>query len=1572
MAAASLSLNAPMCYNHPEKRADFKCFDCKYDRIICLCPQCNIQVHSLDVFKAHRYEQIEVLGKQRRLSQDVQDIEKLLEVENELLQSVLTRLKYTEEEEKQTLNQLVQMQLATKRRVAEIKGCTGAVEKAFQYLAKVSNMLIQCSTPDKESSSELDQAVADTNATVTIKQPDSSESDSFQQPTSVPAQDTLPGNEEQEVPEEPKVQLSKEMEGKEVFPVSVIGSLARNGSFWISKTGEPAIEMRKEIVMAINNHYKKHGFGNPVVPKVGTFCAALNRQSKEFCRTRVESVPSSEKCKIRFLDYGFVEESVPSFLCELSSDLDEKFIPYQAFQACLLSNLDTQLPYEAKWCFKDLTFSRELMAAVQGQVIDKKGTVIYHLLLSTCGDNAVCINSKVAQLVEEQKLATEDHPAQPREAKANAEEPVVQKDASEVQTQDTGGTCNLAQEVDSEHAVSFGETVAKTDTEHSVSDEKVTGKDKISVNAEIIGSKQTLRPDAEEFVPLSPERDKVLDKISSLPASKQARIPGILHLPGQDSFAKALFMSESKVDNVPSSDHLPNDMPASELQTKDVLVHDHQGNQMSGLKDQAENMPTSESQTQNEPTSEYSVEGVAKKVQTEQKVTDVPAYELLVKKGSTFQHLGSEAPTLGPEVNEVFSIEHYRNAVPDNHLSVGVVDVAMYNYILNKCSVSMICMEELPYARFVLIKSDPRRIIEAMKFDIWCSNTRTNRMLNLALNSVRNGGRGSVFLLFAGHKFIKFCGLAEMLTSVDPTQSCPMLNEPFKFGGKMVGRCDIRWIYANSLYFKDIKFRPESRVSVGYFTEAMDGCEIANDVGRSIVKAYESITYFNSILQDAINTRQSNIDNQKEKQLRSDAELPWWKIAKEELSDDSPASQEDWDQEMEDSLKTSEGPGTGNDKTEISGEVNSDDCENLSVDSTNVSSDGPGHSDQGADQIESDKEVVINEYDSRRPNATVMERLESSDPNRIKIEKDTISADKEPDGNIKNVDIAVVNDITSQPLNSEEEIPMEKRDPLTENNSRAPFTSSDKENRSSSPISPAGATAEVPGDAHDRECRMLSKASPEETETVPSSDGNDCEVRTPSKSSLEEAAIVPSNDGSDWEVRTPSKTSLEGDKTVPSNDGSDWEARTPSQTSLEGVETVPSNDGSDWEVRTPSKTSLQRDVGGPTNASSSLSKTTIETDTVAKSTDIRPLETSSKTGERVNTVTPLCATSDLEAGIPDKSLPQEQRGVVPTMSTTSLDEEFASQFIGGSDWETGTPSKTSLVEGTAIGPSGESDWETRTPSKTSLDTDLSAQLPPLSDRNTENLLKNSLKTEMAEYPGDLSDLEPGEPSNSRLIQTTSVADGRSDDIPAIAGLANSESCREVSSSCLLSPELLSQESTEELVISDYVPLEIGKEHSIIVQENLTNSGTFWAKITRARKEEDAFVDAMVRMGTHIEASNKTLDPSEIFIYKQCAVKGRDEYWYRALVEKTLDKGKICIRLLDIGDVWEVNQRDLRVLDDKFYTSPPAQAFECCIVYSNSANKKEKTRIAKLVRRNKKIRVLVKGYSAGTVEVQVLS
>lgn len=76
-------------------------------------------------------------------------------------------------------------------------------------------MLIQCSTQDERSSSKRNQAVAgaDADAAVPKEQPDSSESNSPHQPTPIPAQETPLGSEKQDVPEEPKVQLSKEMEG---------------------------------------------------------------------------------------------------------------------------------------------------------------------------------------------------------------------------------------------------------------------------------------------------------------------------------------------------------------------------------------------------------------------------------------------------------------------------------------------------------------------------------------------------------------------------------------------------------------------------------------------------------------------------------------------------------------------------------------------------------------------------------------------------------------------------------------------------------------------------------------------------------------------------------------------------------------------------------------------------------------------------------------------------------------------------------------------------------------------------------------------------------------------------------------------------------------------------------------------------------------------------------------------------------------------------------------------------------------------------------------------------------------
>lgn len=240
------------------------------------------------------------------------------------------------------------------------------------------------------------------------------------------------------------------------------------------------------------------------------------------------------------------------------------------------------------------------------------------------------------------------------------------------------------------------------------------------------------------------------------------------------------------------------------------------------------------------------------------------------------------------------AFERFNSAVPDTQLPVGCVDFATYNRILTKCSLNMIYMEDLANARFLMIRSDVRRIVEAMKFNVWCSSVYGNRKLNRVFHEAANEERSPVFLLFSGIKSSMFCGMAEMVSAVDPKQSCPMLNDPFRFGSKMIGRCDIKWIYANNLHFGDVT-TPNSGFSKRYLDEATDGYEIVNKLGQIIVKAFDSSGNFQSVLQQAMKSCQSYVTDQQEYGESFDAEPTW---STPEPSEGLPSSPEDWDQEV--------------------------------------------------------------------------------------------------------------------------------------------------------------------------------------------------------------------------------------------------------------------------------------------------------------------------------------------------------------------------------------------------------------------------------------------------------------------------------------------------------------------------------------------------------------------------------------------------------------------------------------------------------------------------------------------------
>lgn len=255
-------------------------------------------------------------------------------------------------------------------------------------------------------------------------------------------------------------------------------------------------------------------------------------------------------------------------------------------------------------------------------------------------------------------------------------------------------------------------------------------------------------------------------------------------------------------------------------------------------------------------------------------------------------------------VMPVNTLERFNSIVPDTQLPAGCVDFETYNHILTKCSLNLICKEDLPRARFLMIRSDIRRIVEGMKFNVWCSTAYGNKKLNRVFGEVANRDQSPVFLLFSGIKTSMFCGMAEMVSAVDFTKSCPKLNDPFRFGSKMTGRCEIKWIYASNVYFADV-ITPNCGFPRRYLEEATDGYEIANKLGQMIVCAFDSSGNFESILQQAMKDYQFYLTNQQHVENRDrksyDAELlrntQSEPFTTEETSNGLPPSQEDWDQE---------------------------------------------------------------------------------------------------------------------------------------------------------------------------------------------------------------------------------------------------------------------------------------------------------------------------------------------------------------------------------------------------------------------------------------------------------------------------------------------------------------------------------------------------------------------------------------------------------------------------------------------------------------------------------------------------
>merc|ERR1719228_1526837 len=102
------------------------------------------------------------------------------------------------------------------------------------------------------------------------------------------------------------------------------------------------------------------------------------------------------------------------------------------------------------------------------------------------------------------------------------------------------------------------------------------------------------------------------------------------------------------------------------------------------------------------------------------------------------------------------------------------------------------------YARYFVIKSfSEDDIHRSIKYEIWCSTDHGNKRLDAAYKAQKSAtnGQGPIYLFFSVNGSGHFCGMAEMLTGVDysNTGSSVWVQDKFK------GQFKVKWIYVKDV-----------------------------------------------------------------------------------------------------------------------------------------------------------------------------------------------------------------------------------------------------------------------------------------------------------------------------------------------------------------------------------------------------------------------------------------------------------------------------------------------------------------------------------------------------------------------------------------------------------------------------------------------------------------------------------------------------------------------------------------------------------------------------------------------------
>ncbi|WAR17516.1 YTHD2-like protein [Mya arenaria] len=159
-------------------------------------------------------------------------------------------------------------------------------------------------------------------------------------------------------------------------------------------------------------------------------------------------------------------------------------------------------------------------------------------------------------------------------------------------------------------------------------------------------------------------------------------------------------------------------------------------------------------------------------------------------------------------------------------------------------------------ARYFIIKSySEDDIHRSIKYNIWCSTEHGNKRLDTAFKE--REGKGPVYFLYSVNGSGHFCGIAQMLTTVDYGQSAGVWAQD-----KWKGKIEVKWIYVKDIpnsQLRHIRLENNENKPV---TNSRDTQEVPPEKGKQVLKIIHNYKHTTSIFDDFIHYERRQEEDQ--------------------------------------------------------------------------------------------------------------------------------------------------------------------------------------------------------------------------------------------------------------------------------------------------------------------------------------------------------------------------------------------------------------------------------------------------------------------------------------------------------------------------------------------------------------------------------------------------------------------------------------------------------------------------------------------------------------------------------------